>query len=105
MPANNDELICTVLPPGKAFFDDLADELLQRHRNLIETGDLSSLYVLVPALPMAVELKAALQRAAQRLSRPLLMPRFDTLSNWALGAPLPGVPEALPACERLVLLH
>ena len=39
MPANNDELICTVLPPGKAFFDDLADELLQRHRNLIETGD------------------------------------------------------------------
>ncbi|MBP7202583.1 MAG: PD-(D/E)XK nuclease family protein [Propionivibrio sp.] len=105
MPANNDELICTVLPPGKAFFDDLADELLQRHRNLIETGDLSSLYVLVPALPMAVELKAALQRAAQRLSRPLLMPRFDTLSNWALGAPLPDVPEALPACERLVLLH
>ena len=66
MPANNDELICTVLPPGKAFFDDLADELLQRHRNLIETGDLSSLYVLVPALTMAVELKAALQRAAQR---------------------------------------
>ncbi|MFT3847750.1 MAG: PD-(D/E)XK nuclease family protein [Propionivibrio sp.] len=101
----NEGLICALVPPGKAFFDDLADALLQRHSDLLEHGDLSPLRVLVPALPMAVELRAALLRVAQRLARPLLMPRFDTLGNWVQTAPIDGMPEPLPACERLVLLR
>ena len=105
MLQTDEGLACTSLPPGEAFFDELADYLLHSHSGMLETGDLSSLRVLVPALPMAVELRTALQRAAQRLSRPLLMPRFDTLSNWVLTAPVGGIPEPLPECERLVLLH
>ena len=105
MQPDDDGLMWTPLPPGEAFFDELADFLLQKFPRLFETGDLSSLRVLVPALPMAVELRSALQRAAQRLSRPLFLPQFDTLSNWALAAPAEGVPEPLPECERLVLLH
>ena len=41
MPANNDELICTVLPPGKAFFDDLADELLQLQTRGMHIGTMA----------------------------------------------------------------
>ena len=98
-------LICTPVSPGATFFDDLAELLLQRNPDLLESGDLSPLRVLVPALPMAVELRTALQRTAQRLARPLLMPRFDTLSNWVLATPIEGIPEPLPECERLVLLR
>ncbi len=98
-------LICTPVPPGATFFDDLAELLLQRNPDLLESGDLSPLRVLVPALPMAVELRTALLRAAQRLARPLLMPCFDTLSNWALTPRADDIPEALPECERLVLLR
>ena len=98
-------LICTPVPPGATFFDELADVLLQRNPDLLESGDLSPLRVLVPALPMAVELRTALLRAAQRLARPLLMPCFDTLSNWALTPRADDIPEALPECERLVLLR
>ena len=65
-------LTCTSLSPGEAFFDDLAEHLLRHYPSLFEARDLSSLRVLVPALPMAVELRTALQRAAQRFSRPLL---------------------------------
>lgn len=44
-----------------------------------------------------------MQRA---VSRPLLLPRFDTLTHWVeSSAPVAGFPEALPASERLVLLH
>ena len=57
-------LICTPVPPGATFFDELADVLLQRNHDLLESGDLSPLRVLVPALPMAVELRTALLRAA-----------------------------------------
>ena len=57
-------LICTPVPPGATFFDELADVLLQRNPDLLESGDLSPLRVLVPALPMAVELRTALLRAA-----------------------------------------
>ena len=35
----------------------------------------------------------------------MLLPRFDTLTHWAGAAPLVGLPEPLPASERLVLLH
>ena len=60
MQQADDELVCTPLLPGEAFFDDLANYLLQKCPRLFETGDLSSLRVLVPALPMAVELRTAL---------------------------------------------
>ena len=105
MQPDGSGLTCTSLSPGEAFFDDLAEHLLRHYPRLFEARDLSSLRVLVPALPMAVELRTALQRAAQRFSRPLLLPQFDTLSNWVLSAPAEGVPEPLPECERLVLLH
>lgn len=103
--AGADDPACTRLPPGGAFFDALAGDLLARFSDLAASGDLSSLRVLVPALPMAVELRTALLRTAQRSGRPLLLPRFDTLSNWVSAAPFAGMPEALPACERLVLLR
>lgn len=105
MQETADGLICTLVPPGGAFFDDLAEDLLRRHTDLLKCGDLSPLRVLVPALPMAVELRAALQRAAQRRARPLLLPCFDTLSNWALTTLTDDIPETLPDCERLVLLR
>jgi len=68
----------------------------------VETGDLSSVRVLVPALPIAAELRSALLRVAPR---PLLLPRFDTLSHWVQSASLDAVPAPLPESERLVLLH
>ncbi len=93
------------MPPGETFFDTLAACVLDRHALLAASGDLSSLRVIVPALPMAVELRTALVRAAQRLARPLLLPGFDTLKNWVLSAPMPNIPEPLPESQRLVLLH
>ena len=86
------------LPPGEDFFDELAARVLARWSG----PDLQALRILVPALPMAAELRAALARAAPG---PLLLPRCDTLRNWANGAPLAGIPTPLPESERRVLLH
>ncbi|MDR2451875.1 MAG: PD-(D/E)XK nuclease family protein [Candidatus Accumulibacter sp.] len=86
------------LPPGEDFFDEVASHVLSRWPG----PDLSGLRVLVPALPIAAELRAALARAAPG---PLLLPRCDTLRNWVGGEPLPGVPQPLPEAERRVLLH
>jgi len=72
------EFEAVALPPGEAFFDELAVRLLEGGRAEQLTGDLSAWQVLVPALPMAIELRAALVRASRR---PLLLPRFDTLRN------------------------
>lgn len=98
----DDGLKARALPPGEGFFDELAACLLECSAPLAEKGDLSALRVLVPALPMAVELRSALVRAAKR---PLLLPRFGTLRSWALDASFPGIPHPLPECQRLVLLH
>lgn len=91
-----------VLSPGDSFFDELALYLFETHASAVATGDLSALRVLVPALPMAAELRAALVRVS---SRPLLLPCFDTLKHWAQSALLAELPEALPESRRLVLLH
>ncbi len=91
-----------VLPAGEAFLDDLAHAMLAQCAGAVDAGDLSSALVLVPALPIAAELRSAMLGA---VSRPLLLPRFDTLTHWAGAAPLAGLPEPLPASERLVLLH
>jgi len=92
----------TPLPAGECLLDELAVAMLGRCAREVATGDLSSVRVLVPALPIAAELRSALLRAAPK---PLLLPRFDTLSHWVQSASLDGVPEPLPESERLVLLH
>ena len=91
-----------VLPAGEAFLDELAQAMLAQCAGEFAAGDLSSVLVLTPALPIAAELRSAMLGA---VSRPLLLPRFDTLTHWAGAAPLVGLPEPLPASERLVLLH
>lgn len=99
------ELTACALPPGEAFYEAAARLLLDGAAPLTRDGDLSALRVLVPALPMAVELRAALVRMAAVSSSPLLLPRFDTLKNWVNAAPLAGIPEPLPVSQRLVLLY
>jgi len=97
-----DDLMSTPLPPGEGFLDELAAAMLGRCAGEVNTGDLSFVLVLVPALPIAAELRSAMLRVAPR---PLLLPRFDTLSHWVRSASLDGVPDALSDSERLVLLH
>lgn len=92
------ELNALALPPGEGFFDELAKRVLACG----DGSDLSALRVLVPALPMAVELRSSLVRAAPG---PLLLPRFDTLKGWVRTDAADGVPDALPESERLILLH
>jgi len=89
------------LPPGELFFDALAERLLESGLSGA-AGDFSAWRVLVPALPMAFELRAALVRASRM---PLLLPRVDTLRNWVLDSPLDEIPDSLPESQRLVLLH
>ena len=88
------------LPPGESFFDELAALLLESHAAEVARGDLSHLRVLVPALPMAAEWRAALVRATKQ---PVLLPRFDTLRHWAQS--VPGVAQALPDSCRVAMLH
>jgi ATP-dependent helicase/nuclease subunit B len=99
------ELTACALPPGEAFYEAAARLLLDGAAPWARDGDLSALRVLVPALPMAVELRAALVRMAAVSSSPLLLPRFDTLKNWVNAALLAGIPEPLPVSQRLVLLY
>ena len=64
-----------VLPAGEAFLDELAQAMLAQCAGEFAAGDLSSVLVLTPALPIAAELRSAMLGA---VSRPLLLPRFDT---------------------------
>ena len=86
------------LPPGNDFFDELARRIL----SFGDPAELSSWHILVPALPIAAELRAALVRTAPG---PLLLPRCDTLRHWVGSVHLAGIPEALPESERRVPLH
>ena len=93
----------TVLPPGDGFYPALAEAIVGQGVAHGLVGDLSSLRVLLPALPMAAELRPALARAA---GRPMLLPQFSTFSLWAAQTVDPsGLPAPLAASERLVLLH
>ena len=92
----------TALPPGDGFYPALAEAILGVAAASSLDGDLSALRVLLPALPMAAELRPALARAA---GRPLLLPQFSTFALWAQSAPSAGLPAPLAASERLVLLH
>jgi len=97
-----DGLMSTALRAGDDFLDRVAAAMLVRCAALVESGDLSSVLVLVPALPLAADLRGALLR---RAPRPLLLPRFDTLPRWLAAQPLAGLADALPESQRLVLLH
>ena len=92
----------TPLPVGEGFLDTVAAAMLERFDRFVQSGDLSSVLILVPALPIAGELRQALVRVA---ARPLLLPAFDTLTHWAQTALLPDLPTPLADSERLVLLH
>ena len=98
----DNKLNSAALPAGEGFLDVVATTMLACCAEELGTGDLSSVLVLVPALPIAAELRSAMQKA---LSRPLLLPRFETLTHWVESASVAGLPEALPGSERLVLLH
>ena len=95
-------LLARALPPGDDFYPALAAALLAEATAHGLTGDLSAMSVLVPALPMAAELRPVLARAA---GRPLLLPVFSTLSLWAQTAVASNLPAPLAESERLVLLH
>ena len=92
----------TALPPGDGFYPALAEAIVGQGVAHGLVGDLSSLRVLLPALPMAAELRPALARAA---GRPMLLPQFSTFSLWAQTVDPSGLPAPLAASERLVLLH
>jgi len=97
-----DGLISTALPAGEGFFDALASVMFERCPRALATGDLSSVLILVPAFPIAAELRSAIRRVAPR---PLLLPRFDTLRHWVHCAPDATLQKPLADSERLVLLH
>ncbi|MDR1162944.1 MAG: PD-(D/E)XK nuclease family protein [Candidatus Accumulibacter sp.] len=88
------------------FFDALAVHLLEFHASradaALASADLSEILVLTPSAAIGAELRAALARAS---SAPLLLPRFDTMKNWAFRAPLENVPEPFPPSARVVLLY
>ena len=92
----------TSLPAGEDFLDRLALTILAQHADAVRAGDLSAVLILVPALPIAAELRAALLRVAPT---PMLLPRFDTLPHWVESMPLTGIAERTPDAERLVLLY
>jgi len=96
-------LAATAFCAGEDFLDVVAAALLARYAEAVLRGDLSSIVVLVPTLPVAGELRSALLRAAPQ---PFLLPRFETLARWV--ATLPGaaaIADPLPDSQRLVLLH
>ena len=97
-----DGLTSTALPAGEGFFDALASAMLERCSRVLATGDLSSVLILVPAFPIAAELRNALRRVAPR---PLLLPRFDTLRHWVHSVTDGTMQKPLADSERLVLLH
>ena len=102
MPLNAEGLKSTALSAGDGFFDALASAMLERCARALATGDLSSVLVLIPAFPIAAELRSAIRRVAPR---PLLLPRFDTLRHWVHSATDATMQKPLADSERLVLLH
>ena len=84
----------TALPPGDGFYPALAEAIVGQGVAHGLVGDLSSLRVLLPALPMAAELRPALARAA---GRPMLLPQFSTFSLWAQTVDPSGLPAPLAA--------
>ena len=90
----------TGFPPGESFFDALAAHLVETHPAEATGNDFSRLRVLVPALPMAAELRAALSK---RLPGAALLPVFCTLRQWAQTVDPPVTP--LPSSRRRVLLY
>ncbi|MDR1275671.1 MAG: PD-(D/E)XK nuclease family protein [Candidatus Accumulibacter sp.] len=90
----------------ESFFDTLASRLLEFHASradaAVAPADLSGILVLTPSTAIGAELRAALARAS---STALLLPRFDTMKNWAFRAPLENVPEPFPPSGRVVLLY
>ncbi|MEO8409846.1 MAG: hypothetical protein ABI478_04695 [Propionivibrio sp.] len=102
MPPDAEALRPTLLPAGEELLDTLAAAILERYGAEVRAGDLSSLRVLVPSLPIAAELRAALLRAAPTA---FLLPRFDTLMHWLQSTSFAGIPAPTSDCQRLVLLH
>lgn len=92
----------TALPAGEDFYGSLADHLLAVCARSAVPGDLTALRIVVPALPMAAELRAAL---AQCSIRPLLLPPMETLSRWVDAQPPESGLQVLTDSARLVLLH
>lgn len=76
--------------------------MLERCAALGLGGDLSSVLVFAPALPIGLELRQAFVSVS---TQPLLLPRFETLRHWAQNEIIPGLAEPLVDSERLVLLH
>ena len=101
-PNDRESLPSTSLPTGEDFLDRLASAILAQQVDALRLGDLSAVLVLVPALPIAAELRAALLRATPK---PLLLPRFDTLPHWVESMPLAGISARTADAERLVLLY
>lgn len=87
----------TASTAGEDFADALAREIRASHADAMAAGDLSALVVLVPALPVAADLRAALARAA---ARPLLLPRIDTLPRWVAAMAANEVADAAPGNQR-----
>ena len=90
------------ITPGPTFFDELARQLLQCAKAFAPPRDISHCVVLVPALPMAVELRTALRVVSEA---PLLLPHFDSLRHWVATRALPAISLPMPESERLVLLY
>lgn len=76
--------------------------MLERCARAIATGNLSSMPILVPAFPIAAELRNAIRRVAPP---PLLLPRFDTLRHWVHSATDATMQKPRADSERLVLLQ
>ncbi len=107
---------------GEGFFRSLAESFFERAersaaaapysapRGSVSCGsvscaDFSVHLFFAPSLPLAAECRTALIAAARR---PMLLPRFDTLSRWAFNTPLPdeaGSLAAQPDSARLLLLY
>lgn len=98
----SDTLQARALLADEGFLDRLARAMLDLCPDEVDAGDLSSVRVLVPALPLAGELRAAFLHAA---CRPVLLPHFGTLPHWVDSFSLPEVEAPLPDSERLLLLH
>ncbi len=88
------------VPPGESFFDAVVAHFLAAEPAARDVNDFSAVRVLVPALPLAAELRAALSSALRHAA---LLPEFGTLRQWAQTAAVAVTP--LPGSRRQVLLY